>query len=189
MWVSKHIFYISNFLINISFISLRWAAIAARLPGRTDNEIKNVWHTHLKKRVNQNEILKDQTKQNKNDDNHFHDQLSCSSEIKLDGEEDIDRCIKNNNDDKDAELAELAFAEDFLKSLLLEEEFSENDWNNLGKDCVMIKDVVDESPKEVEIPLSGEEEMSNCSSSDTVDIMDFWRNVFMKDGELQEINI
>ncbi|RLM75577.1 myb-related protein Myb4-like [Panicum miliaceum] len=29
----------------------RWSAIAARLPGRTDNEIKNVWHTHLKKRI------------------------------------------------------------------------------------------------------------------------------------------
>ncbi|CAL5416464.1 unnamed protein product [Camellia sinensis] len=28
-----------------------WSAIAARLPGRTDNEIKNVWHTHLKKRL------------------------------------------------------------------------------------------------------------------------------------------
>ncbi|KAL0699425.1 hypothetical protein Bca4012_055547 [Brassica carinata] len=27
------------------------AAIAAKLPGRTDNEIKNVWHTHLKKRL------------------------------------------------------------------------------------------------------------------------------------------
>ncbi|XP_073288341.1 transcription factor MYB30-like [Primulina huaijiensis] len=29
----------------------KWSVIAARLPGRTDNEIKNVWHTHLKKRV------------------------------------------------------------------------------------------------------------------------------------------
>ncbi|KAF6989035.1 hypothetical protein CFC21_006431 [Triticum aestivum] len=29
----------------------RWSVIAAQLPGRTDNEIKNVWHAHLKKRL------------------------------------------------------------------------------------------------------------------------------------------
>ncbi|KAM7256300.1 hypothetical protein ACFE04_012041 [Oxalis oulophora] len=32
----------------------RWSVIASKLPGRTDNEIKNVWHTYLKKRVNKN---------------------------------------------------------------------------------------------------------------------------------------
>lgn len=29
----------------------RWSTIASYLPGRTDNEIKNIWNTHLKKRL------------------------------------------------------------------------------------------------------------------------------------------
>ncbi|CAL9219191.1 unnamed protein product [Arabidopsis halleri] len=55
----------------------RWSAIATHLPKRTDNEIKNYWNTHLKKRLvkmgidpvthkNKNETLSSTTGQSKN---------------------------------------------------------------------------------------------------------------------------
>jgi hypothetical protein len=34
-------------------VGFRWSAIASHLPRRTDNEIKNYWNTHLKKRLAQ----------------------------------------------------------------------------------------------------------------------------------------
>lgn len=34
----------------------RWSSIASQLPGRTDNEIKNYWNTHLKKKLMLNGI-------------------------------------------------------------------------------------------------------------------------------------
>ncbi|KAI9116452.1 hypothetical protein K1719_012619 [Acacia pycnantha] len=40
----------------------KWSKIASEFPGRTDNEIKNVWHTHLKKKL----LLKNSSDNNNN---------------------------------------------------------------------------------------------------------------------------
>ncbi|KAL8121896.1 transcription factor MYB15-like [Apium graveolens] len=44
-------------------IGNRWSVMAAKLPGRTDNEIKNVWHTHIKKKLKNYQSTQDARKQ------------------------------------------------------------------------------------------------------------------------------
>ncbi|XP_075524290.1 transcription factor MYB58-like [Primulina tabacum] len=58
-------------IINLhNSIGNKWSKIASHLPGRTDNEIKNVWNTHLKKRL---------TRKSANNMEHLSSQSRTSS--------------------------------------------------------------------------------------------------------------
>lgn len=61
----------------------RWSLIAGRLPGRSDNEIKNYWNTHLSRRIVEggHNILQDSYKQDGELISTDHEEGSSTSEF------------------------------------------------------------------------------------------------------------
>ncbi|KAL0443147.1 UNVERIFIED_CONTAM: Transcription factor [Sesamum latifolium] len=97
-------------------IGNKWSKIASYLPGRTDNEIKNVWNTHLKKRLlqtGQNAVINcHKNEANDIDSSHMDCSASSSSASSVSGDENVEKLpipdqavhdsevmMKNPNDD------------------------------------------------------------------------------------------
>jgi myb proto-oncogene protein len=149
----------------------RWSAIAARLPGRTDNEIKNVWHTHLKKKINNGENSTEKSRFQENQEpNVTNSPQPSSSEVSsltttttttTTGEENTSNSVKEDS------------LEDFpdVDDSFWTEVFSGDHTNQF----LAIDGNVQLHDYDFDKSLNGNEEM------------DFWYDIFTNAGDLPEL--
>nr|QSD99583.1 MYB family transcription factor [Melilotus albus] len=194
-------------IINLhQMLGNRWSTIAARLPGRTDNEIKNVWHTHLKKRLTQNQHAHNNSpKRNKKqtnldfdvdasksdqdakqEQNHDDDRPQCSSDMSSHNNSSIatsnnDNDISiNNNNNGVVDSAENNFAlDDDFWSEVLSSDNSSNETSgvmDIGADNYQFQ-----------APLVTEEGVFSSSSLSLCQDMDFWHDVYARAEEITEL--
>nr|CAB3487654.1 unnamed protein product [Digitaria exilis] len=157
----------------------RWSAIAARLPGRTDNEIKNVWHTHLKKR------LVDQTKHDKPSPATKRrrraapvspERSAASSSVT---ESSVTETTEQGNTGSSSPRL-IPKEESFTSSPDAEEfQFDESFWSEtLSMPLESFDDVPMEPTDAFGVPAT--------SSAAGAEDMDYWLKVFMESGDVQQ---
>ncbi|TYH85601.1 hypothetical protein ES332_D02G279700v1 [Gossypium tomentosum] len=82
-----------------SLLGNKWSLIAARLPGRTDNEIKNYWNTHIRRKLLNRGVDPLTHKQlNESTARHVASAICCNGVNYEGNKEDSNYDIKNPNE-------------------------------------------------------------------------------------------
>ncbi|CAD6243473.1 unnamed protein product [Miscanthus lutarioriparius] len=167
----------------------RWSAIAARLPGRTDNEIKNVWHTHLKKRLeptkpaSQAPKRKRKPKQQQQQPEAVPTTLegpTTGAVVPVSPEQSLSTSTTSTTTDYSAAASSMENADSFTS----EEEDYQIDDSFWSETLAMTVDSSDNSGMQAEGSTFG---ASSSAPSTNEDDMDFWLKLFMQASDMQNL--
>nr|URY18842.1 MYB protein [Zanthoxylum bungeanum]URY18843.1 MYB protein [Zanthoxylum bungeanum] len=159
----------------------RWSAIAARLAGRTDNEIKNVWHTHLKKR------LKKQQEPVTNNTNNNNNHVIRSEIITTTDHNQHHRPVQSQSQSSD--MSSVTTSNMKMEPSSSCNEIDDNFWTEvLSSDNSSIENndnflALIGTQLDLESPSSSSSVVDDFSSNN----MDFWYNLFTQAGDYPQM--
>ncbi|KAK6786849.1 hypothetical protein RDI58_015374 [Solanum bulbocastanum] len=179
----------------------RWSAIAARLPGRTDNEIKNIWHTNLKKKLKNYQPCQNSKRHSKinqvSNKGPTTSESSNNSNFSTNNSTSTKQHIKiapNSPQLSSSEMSSVTLVVDDSQMVTIKEEkiesssseyfpkIDESFWTDkLSTENNMVVG------HDQEIQVREENVDIFTTSSKMEEDMDFWYNVFIKTGDLPEL--
>lgn len=180
----------------------RWSAIAGRLPGRTDNEIKNIWHTNLKKKLKNYEPpqnSKSHSKINDNSNKGPTSESSNNSDFSTSTKQHI-KIAPSSPQLSSSEMSSVTSIVDDHKMVIIKEEkiespeeeyylpkIDESFWTDELSSENNNNDYVMAAGDGQQIQVNEENMDIFTTRTKMEEDMDFWYNVFIKTGDLPEL--
>ncbi|KAF7837470.1 Myb-related protein Myb4 [Senna tora] len=185
----------------------RWSAIAAKLPGRTDNEIKNVWHTHLKKRLQKtNQGMNTNTKTRGSKSRPSIKRSDSNSSTVTTQSSSVSACTTSNSSDFSSSILTVGESNNHMEIHMpikseedidsLEEilpEIDESFWSEAGMEenspstTTTTTTMINDQLPVHQYPFDSIESFQQDYSSNFDDGMDFWYDIFIKTGDSIEL--